>query len=222
MLRIVMFTRGVAMGAAAAGRHPATRRRAACPRGAESVWRPASGGRAAGRRHRRLAAGKTVGILSRNVVDDPGRQVGRLGGLDLARDFLCLRDISMPPAPATARRSSRPTSSPTSETARRGIVLSFASAMLQALVAVVVLVGICAWLCSTPRRRQCAGRRRAIEIASYALIAIVRRPAGLDQGRRLSCARYADEAGNGACARHGDGHGARSWSRARSSRRPGP
>ena len=43
------------------------------------------------------------------------------------------------------------------ETARRGIVLSFASALLQALVAVLI-VGICAG-CSTLPRRRCAGRR---------------------------------------------------------------
>ena len=45
------------------------------------------------------------------------------------------------------------------ETARRGIVLSFASAMLQALVA-VALVGGSAPGCSTPPPRRCARRRR--------------------------------------------------------------
>jgi len=55
------------------------------------------------------------------------------------------------------------------ETARRGIVLSFASALLQALVA-VVLVGICAWLLNATAQTMC-GAERAIEIASYALIA---------------------------------------------------
>ena len=55
------------------------------------------------------------------------------------------------------------------ETARRGIVLSFASAMLQALVAVVV-VGICAWLLNATARTMC-GAEKAIEIVSYALIA---------------------------------------------------
>jgi nickel/cobalt exporter len=55
------------------------------------------------------------------------------------------------------------------ETARRGIVLSFASAMLQALVA-VVLVGICAWLLNVTAQTMC-GAERAIEIASYGLIA---------------------------------------------------
>src|SRR3954468_12940244 len=55
------------------------------------------------------------------------------------------------------------------ETARRGIVLSFASALLQSLVA-VVLVGICAWLLNATAQTMC-GAERAIEIASYALIA---------------------------------------------------
>ncbi len=55
------------------------------------------------------------------------------------------------------------------ETAWRGIVLSFASALLQALVA-VVLVGICAWLLNVTAQTMC-GAERAIEIASYGLIA---------------------------------------------------
>ena len=55
------------------------------------------------------------------------------------------------------------------ETARRGIVLSFASALMQSLVAVVI-VGICAWLLNATARTMC-GAEKAIEIASYALIA---------------------------------------------------
>jgi nickel/cobalt transporter (NicO) family protein len=55
------------------------------------------------------------------------------------------------------------------ETAKRGIVLSFASALLQALVA-VVLVGIGAWLLNATAKTMC-GAEKAIEIASYALIA---------------------------------------------------
>ncbi|MDP1582362.1 MAG: nickel/cobalt transporter [Bradyrhizobium sp.] len=55
------------------------------------------------------------------------------------------------------------------ETARRGIVLSFASALMQALVAVLI-VGICAWLLNATAKTMC-GAERAIEIASYALIA---------------------------------------------------
>jgi nickel/cobalt exporter len=55
------------------------------------------------------------------------------------------------------------------ETARRGIVLSFASALLQALVAVVI-VGVCAWLLNLTAKTMC-GAEKVIEILSYALIA---------------------------------------------------
>jgi nickel/cobalt transporter (NicO) family protein len=55
------------------------------------------------------------------------------------------------------------------ETARRGVVLSFASALMQSLVAVVV-VGIFAWLLNATAKTMC-GAERVIEIASYALIA---------------------------------------------------
>jgi nickel/cobalt exporter len=55
------------------------------------------------------------------------------------------------------------------ETARRGIVLSFASALLQSLVAVAI-VGICAVLLNATAKTMC-GAEKVIEIASYALIA---------------------------------------------------
>jgi ABC-type nickel/cobalt efflux system permease component RcnA len=55
------------------------------------------------------------------------------------------------------------------ETARRGIALSFASALMQSLVAVLI-VGIAAWLLNATAKTMC-GAERAIEIASYALIA---------------------------------------------------
>jgi ABC-type nickel/cobalt efflux system permease component RcnA len=55
------------------------------------------------------------------------------------------------------------------ETARRGIVLSFASALMQSLVAVFI-VGICAWLLNATARTMCSAEK-VIEIASYALIA---------------------------------------------------
>jgi nickel/cobalt exporter len=55
------------------------------------------------------------------------------------------------------------------ETARRGIALSFASALMQSLVAVVI-VGVCAWLLNATAKTMC-GAERAIEIVSYALIA---------------------------------------------------
>lgn len=56
------------------------------------------------------------------------------------------------------------------ETARRGIVLSFASALMQALVAIVI-VGICAGLLDATASTMCSAER-AVEIASYALIAV--------------------------------------------------
>src|SRR5580692_8504507 len=55
------------------------------------------------------------------------------------------------------------------ETARRGIVLSFVSAMMQSLIAVLI-VGIGAWLLNVTAKTMC-GAERVIEIASYTLIA---------------------------------------------------
>lgn len=57
------------------------------------------------------------------------------------------------------------------ETWRRGVVLSFASALLQAIVA-VALVGIAAVLLNMTAGQIC-GAERVIEIVSYALIALV-------------------------------------------------
>jgi nickel/cobalt exporter len=55
------------------------------------------------------------------------------------------------------------------ETARRGIALSFASALMQSLVAVAI-VAVCAWLLNATAKTMC-GAEKAIEIGSYALIA---------------------------------------------------
>jgi nickel/cobalt exporter len=55
------------------------------------------------------------------------------------------------------------------ETARRGIVLSFVSALMQSLIAVLI-VGIGAWLLNITAKTMC-GAERVIEIASYTLIA---------------------------------------------------
>ena len=55
------------------------------------------------------------------------------------------------------------------ETARRGIVLSFVSATLQSLVAVLI-VAVGAWLLNVTAKTMC-GAERVIAIASYALIA---------------------------------------------------
>ena len=57
------------------------------------------------------------------------------------------------------------------ETWRRGIVLSFASALLQAFVAVAI-VGIAAVLLNATAGQMC-NAERVIELASYALIALV-------------------------------------------------
>src|SRR5215831_12148358 len=56
------------------------------------------------------------------------------------------------------------------ETARRGIALSFASALMQSLVAITV-VAVIAWLLNATAKTMC-GAEGAIEIASYALIAL--------------------------------------------------
>ena len=56
------------------------------------------------------------------------------------------------------------------ETARRGIVLSFVSALMQSLVAVVI-VGVGAWLLNVTAKTMCSAER-IIEIASYALITV--------------------------------------------------
>ena len=56
------------------------------------------------------------------------------------------------------------------ETAWRGIVLSFASALMQALVAVAI-VAVGAWLLNVTAKTMC-GAEKTIEIASYALIAV--------------------------------------------------
>ncbi|WP_084292389.1 nickel/cobalt transporter [Bradyrhizobium sp. WSM3983] len=56
------------------------------------------------------------------------------------------------------------------ETARRGIALSFASALMQSLVAIVI-VGISAWILNATAKTMCKAEG-AIEIASYGLIAL--------------------------------------------------
>ena len=56
------------------------------------------------------------------------------------------------------------------ETARRGIILSFVSAFLQSLVAVMI-VGVGAWLLNVTAKSMC-GTERVVEIASYGFIAV--------------------------------------------------
>src|SRR4029079_10894474 len=57
------------------------------------------------------------------------------------------------------------------ETWRRGVILSFASALLQAIVAVAI-VGIAAALLNATASQMCSAER-VIELVSYALIALV-------------------------------------------------
>src|SRR5438046_1955190 len=54
------------------------------------------------------------------------------------------------------------------ETWRRGIVLSFASALMQSLVPVVI-VGICSWLLNATSGTMC-NAEKVIELASYSVI----------------------------------------------------
>jgi nickel/cobalt exporter len=76
------------------------------------------------------------------------------------------------------------------ETARRGIVLSFVSALMQSSVAVLI-VGIGAWLLNVTAKTMC-GAERGIEIASYTLIAafgvrlVWTKGGGFIRGLRLS------------------------------------
>lgn len=56
------------------------------------------------------------------------------------------------------------------ETARRGIALSFASALMQSLVAILI-VGVSAWILNATAKTMCKAEG-AVEIASYGLIAL--------------------------------------------------
>ena len=87
------------------------------------------------------------------------------------------------------------------ETARRGIVLSFASAMLQALVAVALVAVL--RLAAQLHRQDDVLRGEGDRDRKLRPDRGLRRPAGLDQGRRVH-ARAAGEAGAG------DGGGASS------------
>jgi nickel/cobalt exporter len=91
------------------------------------------------------------------------------------------------------------------ETARRGVVLSFASALLQALVAVVV-VGVGAWLLNVTAKTMC-GAERAIEIASYALIAAFGARLVWSKGGGFVRALQAERAPPLAVAAHHHDHG---------------
>ena len=118
--------------------------------------------------HRRLAAGKAIGILSRDFGGDPRRQIdGSAVWTLLLVSFAYGIFHAAGPGHGKAVISSYLVAN--QETARRGIVLSFASALMQSLVAVAI-VGVCAWLLNATAKTMC-GAERAVEIASYALIA---------------------------------------------------
>src|SRR5258707_1355067 len=100
------------------------------------------------------------------------------------------------------------------ETARRGIVLSFVSALMQSLIAVLI-VGIGAWLLNVTAKTMC-GAERAIEIASYTLIAafgvrLVWTKGGgliraLQSSQGKSEPRLAPALAHAAALHHGHGH----------------
>jgi ABC-type nickel/cobalt efflux system permease component RcnA len=93
------------------------------------------------------------------------------------------------------------------ETARRGIALSFASALMQSLVAVLI-VGISAWLLNATARTMCSAER-VIEIASYALIAALGARLVWTKGggfMRALQTRAPVPAMAGAAHHHGHGH----------------
>ena len=98
------------------------------------------------------------------------------------------------------------------ETARRGIVLSFASALMQSLVAVAI-VAVCAWLLNATAKTMC-NTEKVIEIASYALIAALGARLVWTKGggfmRALQVPRPAPAMAVAAAAHHdhaGHGHG---------------
>ena len=68
--------------------------RDACRGGADAFRRCASRHRSAGRRPDRMAARQAIGVLPRDVFDDPRGQVRWKCGLDAAFDLVRLRDLS--------------------------------------------------------------------------------------------------------------------------------
>jgi nickel/cobalt transporter (NicO) family protein len=100
------------------------------------------------------------------------------------------------------------------ETARRGIALSFVSALMQSVIAVLI-VGIGAWLLNVTAKTMC-GAERVIEIASYALIAafgvrlVWSKGAGFIRALRSTHSRpgplLAPALAHAAAVHHGHGH----------------
>jgi ABC-type nickel/cobalt efflux system permease component RcnA len=92
------------------------------------------------------------------------------------------------------------------ETARRGIALSFASALMQSLVAVAI-VGVGALLLNVTAKTMC-GAERTIEIASYALIAAFGARLVWTKGASFIGALQRPQPALAAAAHHhGHGHG---------------
>jgi ABC-type nickel/cobalt efflux system permease component RcnA len=91
------------------------------------------------------------------------------------------------------------------ETARRGIALSFASAFLQALVAVAI-VAVLAWLLSSTAKTMCSAEK-AIEIVSYGLIAAFGARLVWTKGGGFMRALQAKPAPAMAAAHHDHDHG---------------
>ncbi len=91
------------------------------------------------------------------------------------------------------------------ETARRGIALSFASALLQAFVAIAI-VGVGAFLLNVTAKTMC-GAERAIEIASYGLIAAFGARLVWIKGGSFFLALQTAPAGAVAVAGHSHDHG---------------
>jgi ABC-type nickel/cobalt efflux system permease component RcnA len=90
------------------------------------------------------------------------------------------------------------------ETARRGIVLSFASAFLQALVAVLI-VAVAAWLFNATSQTMCKSER-VIELASYALIAALGARLVWTKGRNFLSASQWYRSGAGGASDHDHRH----------------
>ena len=91
----------------------------------------------------------------------------------------------------------------------RGVVLSFASAMLQALVAVII-VGVAAVLLNATARQMCDAEW-VIAMISYALIALLGRAPALGQGARVPVGGAGPEAHAG--AGRGGRHAVGPWAR---------
>ena len=121
--------------------------------------------------HHRMAVVKTVGILpARYPLAIRAAKSDGFGGLDslLAISFAYGIFHAAGPGHGKAVISSYLVAN--QETARRGVALSFASALMQSLVA-VAMVAVCALLLNATARTMC-GAEKAIAIASYGLIAV--------------------------------------------------